>query len=822
MNLYPQLFFLILFSILINESSAQKTALGKPKSFERPVLRYDDEDKSTPYPIESKENAPWIVICDQKGVKTYERVNSSDRLETPKKGLEFREWFYVSDETPNHIRIFKGTINPTTFRMSKDAQDYGWVNKKDMLLWTSSLTDEVTKIDLKAFLLNKASDVEEIFKSKKKEIVKIYSGPHTTETLEDKHIYEFYFVFKKEGNRYLLSKNVNINPSHHADDLIGWVEQGRLELWNTRICMEPNFEEEAFKERKLNPNFHLIAYGDPGSAISHSETGKRIDSKAIWSNDPATLAPSSLASDERRFEGGVIRFPMLSEVRRSAYFRTGLIGKLLLKDKTSIPEPDWASITKLIEKREMGLHRNFDVLFVIEGTKSMANYKTAIAEAIKKVSQQFVNVPNVRYGVAVFRDTPEKPDNKLFDIRPMHSNVNKSVKFVSKIEFARWHDNDNYSALYYGINQAIIESNMNDQHTNIVFVMGNNADLKSERSRKEVDECYIKTDELASKLANLNAHIVAIQCKNQNREGDYFAKNIRTVMLETANMQYNTYNQISSTLPDITVKAPELTDDNQLKNGANIGMILSPPKNSSMTEQEIIDKAETAAKKIYEYVDVFWKDINKLVGNGTSLKNIDPENFSSPAANILFNVVDKSKKRGITQENLEKITKEKYQLYTEVYIPKRIKGAEYDTYSQVVFMPERDLEHYVEMLESLSAALMRPADEIRQALHDSLADLVKQYTGHKSVPRDFKINELRAVMQGISLEGLKVNKRRDFAIENVLNEKKMPIKKVIEFSNAIVEKGKKLREINTQGKSYEFSYSSEDNTYFWIPIEYTF
>lgn len=821
MKNYTPLTFVLLFFLFGGTIDAQKRALGKPQIFERPL----QTESFYLSPTKEKIKAPWIVICDREGAQTFANLSKTGVLENPKEKLKFKNWFYVSEEKDQHIRLFKGQVNSASLKVEGATKDYGWIHKKDVLLWTSGLVDAKTRIDLKAFLLNKASEVKRIMQLDKKEIVKIYKGPETGETIGNKTIYEFYFVFKKEGDKYLLSKNVNINPQHNIEDLIGWVRQGRIEAWNTRICLEPNFEEPAFLERKDNTDFQLIAYGDEASAISHSESGRLDNSQAIWKNDPVTLKPTDLASDGKRFKGGVVRFPMLSNRKKSGYFRSGVIGELDIKytnTKTDkLPEVDWSLIMQSVQDKEVA-RRNFDILFVIEGTKSMSWYKETIAKAIKEASQEFVGVPNVRYGVAVYRDTPEKAENKLFDIKKMHSSVDTITEFVSNIEFARWRDNDNYAAMYYGINQAMIESNMNDQHTNVVYVFGNNADLKAERSRKGADECFLQTDVVAAKLADFNAHVIGIQCKNADREGAYFIKNMRSLMLESANVQFRAYNGISDVMSDLQVANPELTDDNKLKNGANIGMIISPNSGSSMSEKDIVTNTSAAAKNIYDFVEGFWQNISKIMEDGASVEEISAGPFAPAAARIMFDIVEEGKKRGITQRDLEKIAKDKYKLYTEVFIPKRINGADYDVCSQVLFMPENDLEDYIDVLDQLAIDLMKPEDELRKGLHRALVTLVEQYTGSKTIGKEYSTEDLRALMQGVTKEGIKKSEGRDFAIENVLSEKRMPIQDVRNFSTSMVSKARTLKRISKKGKKHEFSYTSENNTYFWIPVEYTF
>lgn len=810
---------MFIFLIMVPDTAiyAQKKALGTPENFKRPkdIEGYFLTD------TRNKIKAPWIVICDREGIQTY---NDKD-LTSPKEKLNFKDWFYVSEESESKIRIFKGNVNSASLKIEGEKKDFGWIEKEKILLWTSGLTDAKTQIDSKAFLLNKAEEVKKIMKLDNKELVKIYTGPETAETIGDKTIYEFYFIMKKEGGKFLLSKNVTINPYVNIDDLIGWVPQGRLEVWNTRICLEPNFEKQSFEERRGNKNFQMVAYGDEGSAIAHGKSGERNDSKAIWANDPVQLKPSDLAGDSRRFKGGVVRFPMLSNRKGSDYFRSGVIGELDIKyadgDVGVLPEVPYADITRMVQNREVA-RRNYDVLFIIEGTKSMALYKKAVKEVMKEVGRELAGVPSVSYGVAVYRDTPEKKENKLFDIKKLNSSLDTMTNYVERLIFDRWHDNDNYTAMYYGVNQAMLEANMNPQHTNIVIMIGNNADLKSDRTRKGIDECYLDKGVIAKRLADFNAHFIGLQCKNSGKEGAYYVKNARGLMLESANVQFSVYSGIASTMPNLNVANPELTENNRLKNGANIGMVIAAPTDSSLPESKIIKEAGNAAKEVYEFVEGFWSEMNKIMEDGASIESISAGNFAPAAARIMFDISEERGRNSLTNEELKKIAFEKYKLYTEVYIPRYISGMQNDLYSQVLFMPESDLQRYIEVLERLSFDLMKPDDELRQGLYEALEELFKQYTGKKYLDKGIDTHDLRALMQGVDKEGLKENPERDFVISNVLTEKKMSTDKVRDFAQRMVDKTRQLKKIAKEGKHYEFSYTSENNTYFWIPIEYTF
>jgi len=257
---------------------AQKRVLGKPVKFKNPV---DKEGFQTSNTREKDKNSPWVAIADR-STMTYKSPNTKSEKAAD---VKFKESFYVTEEKGSWVRIAKAKLSSGT-KVEGKAKDYGWIEKSKILLWTTGLTDEKTKINKKAFLLNSKADIKRILKLKKKEIVSIYQGPETGETIGEKTIYEFYFVFKKENDRYLLSKEVGLV---NGEDLIGWVLQDRLEECNTRICLEPNFRDSAYLERQENDQFRLCAYQEETAANKHAEDGTITLNKVEWDNDPIKI-----------------------------------------------------------------------------------------------------------------------------------------------------------------------------------------------------------------------------------------------------------------------------------------------------------------------------------------------------------------------------------------------------------------------------------------------------------------------------------------------------------------------------------------------------
>lgn len=822
MKYYISLFFLVVFVFLGNKIMGQKRALPLPKAFERPILEEGYDLSAT----KETTKTPWIVICDRTGRQTFEQISKYGNLEGLNRKLRFKDWFYVSEQRGDFIRLFKGKVNAMSLKVEGDAEDYGWINKQHILLWTSALIGSKNKVQLKAFLKINPINTTQISNIQKS--VKVYKGPDTREVVGHSSSDGLYFILKEEEDKVLLSTSDYIHPPQHTNNLLGWVKQTNVETWNTKLCLEPNFQEAAFLERKDNPDVQFIAYAEEASAVEHAETGRPNREQAVWMNDPAILNTSDLANDGRRFKGATVRFPVLNF--QSDYIRSGMVGYFTAEELVSnnesnesdLSEADLKTLQQLQTQSRMG-KKNFNVLFVIEGTKFMTWYQEAIKETIKAVTKELVQVPTIKYGASVYRDTPEKVENKLFDFQKMTSSSQTILDFVSEIEFDRWQeDEDYYTAMYYGIRETIAQAKLNPNHTNIIFVIGSNGDLHANPSRKE-DESFVETAALAQQLADLNAHIIGLQCKSTGQSGMDFAKNLSDLMLQTAENEYKTYENILKKRHPSFLKTPNISEDFKLVSSLNTGQIVAAPNNGSLKDEEVVNKAKMAVNRSHEFANNLAKKVNTLLPNSSSSSTSRHQDFAPNATKILLDMVEKSEKNGIISADVEKIIEQKYKFYAEVYIPRKIEGAKYDLSSLVLLMTEKDLEDYIDVLDQLAIDMLKSEEETREGLYRALVTLYKNHFGTKELPKQYSTKDLRADRIGVSKRVLpSKNNVRDIIIEDVLSEKKMSIRKIRLFCKSMVHNATSLKRIINKGKSYEFSYTDKHTTYFWIPIEHTF
>lgn len=829
----------LLFLGFAQDGVAQKytKVMGKPVKFDRPK-DHSDPDAKIRFQNErgkySKDKA-WIVVSDRDENPTFEKADeNSTQMET----LSFKDYFYVVDEKEQWIHIIKARTSG--LKVTKLNKDYGWVRKDNMLLWTSGLVDEKTQIHKKAFLLNKVADIERILKDESKDIAKIYAGPKSNKIAEKKTIYEFYFVYKKVGERYLLGKESLVSSSRLDNVIVGWVDRKRAADWNTRIAMEPNFNQNAFRERRENQDLRVVGFMDQPSANAYAKTGNLIQDKTAWDNDPVKLDPNKLgATNPRRFKGSVVRFPML--VNYGECFMSGAIGEIQTKSMqdivNSVSEVNFSSIVEGV-KESSEARDNYNVFFLVEGTRSLKKYKQSIMNAMDNFERTFPDEVNIKYGAAIYRDTPEEKVNKLFEIEALTSDKKKVVNFINQAEFDQWHDNDEYTAAYYALNETLIKGGFSNNQSNIIFLIGNNADFKYDRARKQLaessnDKTVVPVDKIVDKLANLNAHLISIQPMNQgNRACARYPSMSSAFIVEASKKQHKEYSAIKDYFPGAKVTNPSmpgLDEGNKLEmsGGPNVGILFKPERNDEISQQEVQDFILESVEEVRTFVEDHFEKMSDIVVEGDAINLEQSSGAWEPAiAREIYKLLQRQKaSKSFSQDDLKRIIDQKYHLYKEVFIAKNVKGAKNPAMSFVMFMPREDLKDYTRTLRMLARESDGSPDQQRDALFLTFTELLKQFTGNANISKreveKTSVDELRAIMQGIEGEGLEMGESMGFKIGNILNPKKMDDDTLEKMIKNILDKLDFLDQIYRMGTRYEFAYETKDNVYFWVPVEYT-
>ncbi|MEO0777057.1 MAG: type VI secretion system protein TssR domain-containing protein [Bacteroidota bacterium] len=843
----------LLLLLLPSLSSAQRKVLGAPESFLRPVDFFDNQNSYEKYLLDRTSpklrKEGWFVFSDRNNNPLYEKPGGAAIDE-----IGFRDHFFVVEEKNEWVKVMEVTVDELKIIDKKGKS--GWIPKSKLLLWPRGIIDPITGINKKVLLLNKADEIERYFRDRQGlDLVAVFTSPDGTEKLSDRNIFEYFFVLKRENGRILVSAEAELGV-FNKDKVIGWIDERDCTIWNSRVCLEPNFMPSAYEERKSRSSYHIKGFKSLSGAIDYN-SGGASRGEIFWDYDPVKQDARLMSeANPFRYNGSIIRFPMVAMESNGGidYFQTGIVGKIQLSDKNQIigdlSEVKWSNLKKY---KDQLVHKsaNVNIFFLIEGTESVAPYKPQIMEAISDIYRQsFGEGRQVRYGAMIYRDIPEEKGNGITQHIALTSQFDQVKTFVENTPFESLYDRDEYTALYYGLNKALKVGGFDKKDLNIVLILGSYGDFKVNKSRKLSDAnhpAYIKDSEsIIRDLNDIEANVYSIQVHNDGyRAAKSFSAISQHLILETAKYSYNTTYGSSSgqellqtmreNSDQFKIEVPTMELDpadtrTPLEGASILGALNRPSAGNSLSAAQVRQIMAAEIANSIGFVSTFKEVVVKMIDNGETLEDSfeglegrqedgqvrTAGEFAPAMAKWLYGILEGR------EVPVEDIIKEKLRLFTEVYLPRNLPDAQYPTVSYVLFMPENDLRDYQQTINRC-VVVGGSYDKKREALFEVYKALVEQFTQDWNGGKDITRNDLIAQMQGVGGMGLKIDDPLDHVIEDVLNSKKVSNGRVDEIIARFAEVSTFLDGIIRQGDAYDFCYATDElNRYYWIPIESAF
>lgn len=839
--------------ILTPYALSGKSVLGKPIAFELPQDQFASEQAYVKYlrtaTREKSRDEAWIVYADRDGVKAYQKPDENSEVQR-ELGFLAGEFFVLEEENDWLLIIQADAVDKR--RIRGDYSEVGWVKKRELLLWQHGIIDKESKIHNKVFLLNKASDIENVL-SGNKELVTPYRGPGVgAETLEELRIYNFFFVLKKVRGRFLIAKEVDI-PIRGIDRVIvGWVKASRCTEWNTRIVLEPNFNPKAFQERENNPDLLVKGFSSAEAAknyISNSKAG----TASSWDRDPAQLSERNLARNGRRFKGGVLRFPLFSEKRIGEdLFYSGLVGDITVKlnnGQLSVIDPKQWDVIRERANKWLEDRMKVNVVLAVQATGSMAGQREEILALADQLQEQFgATASEVEYGAIFFRsiiDDSAEGGSQLLDIMELSSSYNAFRDYLLQAPLQDFKGNgDDRPALYYALKEGMKKMGYKANETNILILIGGAPDFSNNRllamKYKDHPAAQIKPESIISRLTAGNVHFMALQLENRGgTSAANFHEQVRYLAEEPAKKAYyEGYGNVESEGKKIAeqngidVPAPQFNTVPiglekpfrfVLEKGGGYPIGLAFPAEGERFRNwrsEVDPFIQESVKRLGLYKQM----VRGLVDGGESVE----ESFDNVSAGAFGPVVV-----GFINEILEGTTiqnellGEKLQLFEEVYFPRQLMGADYPTMSYVLFMPERDLTNYLNIVQRISSDIGTSYDSKRESLVAIYKALIREFTGDSNLSdrklEGFTPRDVARLIQGLNTEGVSFDYLPNVSLESILDEKSVPNslidRQLDRFTNIRLD-----LEEEVFGPDYEFKFQSSDGAtnYYWVPIEKVF
>lgn len=799
--------FLFVILTCISISAASQEVSKKPEKYQDPI-----EGVGLPSDNDEKSDIPWYVCSDRANNPIY----SSESGDNVAYEAGFQEEFAVIKMSGNGQRLAVARINDIkNGKLDSGKSIAGWMDSEKLVLWNECLADKEFGIDKKAmilFVFDKNAKIEaDNFTSD----VNIYDGPGDpwiNKTSKHRGLFQFFPIYKEEGNYVLLGKNSRMSSTDVEKQLVGWVNKDKLSLWSHRVAWEKNWEPNAIAEREKN-----IPYDDQVSGImvlsdkTETEQYAKIDRKKNSFIPKSKLVYNEVVFNEQRKPGPMGRFPILDitdikvgKNKLSKPVKVGVIGDLKNFKGENV---DYEGIIESTDK--MRSLRKINLILVVDATQSIYPYRESIKEGIEKsmteIGKLFENMDDkdinkFRFGCVLYRDWAMKDSIQRFgtglstETKPLFDWLDENLTLAKNAYRPGITTDDKEEAMFYGMSYAMDFYAPNPAESNYMILIGDCGDHQDSESKRK--SMFVEIEEVEDILRDYNTNLIAIQANNETHPAyDLFQQQIKQILID--------YGQ--QPLEKISENHFELPKESLIS-----GKLICPKKGESIPENKMASEITTSIKAINKDVNAQVRAISKALSGKGVAKDSDPF--------IVATVIEFfMKNAGMNNQQAEDALKGMNQEYKEGFTVMESEGYQYPYFKTVVLFEQKELQDLIEAFKDLSVAKKYPSSVQRGRLKEALDTWFPYYFSGMSM------DEIRTMNVGKLLEritGLEFGKLyENITISKVTDVKQVSNAEIKKFVSDIDSKLGPLENIYKRRERYEARVvnAEVDDLFLYVP-----
>ncbi len=694
---------------------------------------YDDALLTAPV-LNSSNNKPWCIYSDRNDNPLLNAQGG-----TTSKMLEFLQPLYVTDVISSNLLEVCGYEKDNNG--TPIFKKLGYINKRNVLLSSYSWLNSYGASRHAMICYSLDSDVRN-----KKDIVdylgvknRFYLRPDFKYDQGIPKKFKIYFVLKEEGNMLLLSTKDQITASDKLDrgSVPGWINKILVTQWDHKICLQPNYGSKVkpyeSHENRV-PTFYDIQPARLVDKTGELGSNEEQDVAAYW---PLISLP-----------GNHFRLPILEEVKKGDDRRIRTVASLVgPKKEISVDNLQTEKYIKDIEDRT----RKVNILIVLDGSRSMEEYFTGVANSLQTITQNMKSggFEQVKIGVAIYRDASDAANISLipltgkyhrdYEFVPLTNDIESIEQFLK--ESAATYQNinsvgaDRYESVYNGLLRAVRDANFNPNESNFMLLAGDCGNHPNDNA--------INIEQIVDIVASKNLNIQAYQVHYGERTAEEAGRNLmnpylkfRTdmsyVIKESARKRLMMYNKRSednvSVIEPITFKFELQQNQNYQEirtyRAAQAQGDVLISNRMTWTEQVINSSLFTA--NTTKSINRYFESLNSQLKTLQSSSNTSKRNPTNPT-DVSVDLNDLCRIRGLTDEQCQAI--KDYGNFSIIgYTLTEFYGTSTKAYSTVVFMTVQEKQN---LANRLSNVIQKSAagSERRSNFKTAIIDLVKGIMG---------------------------------------------------------------------------------------------
>ena len=757
-------------STVLSESDAEK--LANSKTFGQDV-------------IPQGEKKYWTVYSDRSNNKTYQKPDLKSSVE--KRDLILGEKLRIAKIEQNFALVYSEPKPGVKYpEISDQAVSLGWIPMDNLLLWSTCPANDKGIYNKALITMN----MDNYQKEKKARRLQRYENPEELNLSDSVRTgMRFYFIMKKHPNGLVLLSTSSSLDHMVGDRLYGWVDYETHVPWNQRSCIEPNWEIDEV-ERMKNDAVEIKTL--KGDFLYRYPFGTPYTDK---SGNPLT------GPDKYRMNSLLLRYPILDndsgDENKYKCTTFGIIGETDIRKHL-----DELGKTREDQEKQLEEMSKLNMIFVIDGTRSMGKYFPAVKDAIKEGckylegdSKQNQYTPKV--GLVIYRDYSDGEEG-LIEYLPM-SKVDDALlmeyldnagKYGAKSSST---DRTNEEALYKGLEMALdtLKMGYSKNQSNLMMVIG-------DCGNDENDTKCLKAEEILNKLVENKINLMTFQVRrNEAQAWRLFYKQMCTFQKENVQAQYD---QLGGT---VKVIWKNVTD----------GLDVVPVNNDSQFYVASIRRhANTGVDiEISKLTNLMERSIQKFE-NAISLRRRALQNVGSDAPET--RTIDESFVKALLgAEGYERAKRERQFMAVTGYTDKTT-PAGVDYWKSVIFISREELIELISRLDPVSKkANQNNRKEYVAALKHLVKGMLPGITDEEMAQKS--TGEIMALITGLNAKSAALSGPRLVDIQDPTVINNTQFKTLVEDFK---DKYRNLRGIR-EDKDYKYIHKSDGSIYYWIPVD---
>ena len=722
-------------------------------------------------------------------------------LDIVKQSSSQKDWIVYSDRNENYtikngskgvkldymqpLLVLKADVNKLLVADYDTEESLGWVSVSNLLVSSYSITTSHTlkegekgkaAIPKKAVILTgelkRNSDGEfDIDKH-------YYSSPNEAEKFKKgkPKVFQPLFVLKESNGFFLLGVSDFLDgpASQNVSKVLGWIPSRNVEMWNTRLALEPANTEQAKKDYQ-------------GVNIGGYSTLKELEDLLLRN----IYIENKIVADIKigPIRNSQMRKPIIKHIDEN------------IKKVISIAreQHDKNDIYRSMIEETNDLIKKTNIIFIVDATASMSPYFKSVANSLQKVidRNQKVLDSELKFSLIVYRDYAD--GEKAYEVFPLTSDVQLLKSKINKIKCIS-KDKDLPEAQFNGIYKGINSLDLNPKESNVAVLIGDCGNHIG-------DDEEFNIESISSLFYQKGINLISFQVKSASDQSYLsFNSDIKNIMLQTAqtkvrkkNSKLDIYFSKKNNVIELNMKSDAKDDI------VNMFSVLKYARFNSSTPKEL---EELINNSLSDYITTLKNNvniINKWIYTGATSEN--------PPEGLILKLMEQ---HDLSREQVIDMLKTT-ELTTDAYVAIKYYGKNSASQSPVVLLTETEKKKLVKSLNVLTETSFTSSAQ-KKSFQDNLIYVCQSIIGQNTseeLIKNLTLNQIWNIIMGVDFGKKKL---RSMKLKEIATMKQGDFKKFYDsFLNEAESFCSQSYYHSDNMKSRRFKVA--DSYLYWIPLE---